>query len=479
MHVDISESKSMWFGESEKCIKKIFSNYRSLCKSCKNFIGKNKLTDEEFLQYYKQLWEATPHLNSNWPTDEEISACREKGKLIFNSNVHELENEIWDNLPSNTHYKVSNLGRIKYDDILIKQEDAPGKEGYLVLVKPDNVAKLNTTSYVYNFVAKTYLGKEDGDGFHIHHINNNGYDCSVKNLILLTPEQHKIVHMDRFLSEEKIRELLKSDRRYNEDKLKLHLTNYKIDKLTTECWVWKKSGRKYGHILPEPRLNLIDVSYKDEFDKFYEDKKEKLHMYFSHLTSSQALCFNLFYPLCINKILYIVDSSCNENTKWNFEHIEENSFEKQKNEKDKTNFDFFMSCDNRKFFFEIKYTEQTFGYVSKVVPNDLHDQKYINYYKDQMEIVAPSVSKEEFFANYQLWRNICHATFGTVYFVCLKDRTNLINDVNEAIKQCTEKYQNKIKILTIDELVKRILKITNNEKLHKHYLEFSEKYLEY
>lgn len=36
MHVDISESKSMWFGESEKCIKKIFSNYRSLCKSCQN-----------------------------------------------------------------------------------------------------------------------------------------------------------------------------------------------------------------------------------------------------------------------------------------------------------------------------------------------------------------------------------------------------------------------------------------------------------
>ena len=36
MHVDISESKSMWFGESEKSIKKIFSNYRSLCKSCKN-----------------------------------------------------------------------------------------------------------------------------------------------------------------------------------------------------------------------------------------------------------------------------------------------------------------------------------------------------------------------------------------------------------------------------------------------------------
>lgn len=35
-HVDISESKSMWFGESEKCIKKIFSDYKALCKSCKD-----------------------------------------------------------------------------------------------------------------------------------------------------------------------------------------------------------------------------------------------------------------------------------------------------------------------------------------------------------------------------------------------------------------------------------------------------------
>ena len=35
-HVDIAESKSMWFGESEKKIKKIFTDYKLLCKSCKN-----------------------------------------------------------------------------------------------------------------------------------------------------------------------------------------------------------------------------------------------------------------------------------------------------------------------------------------------------------------------------------------------------------------------------------------------------------
>ena len=34
VHVDISESKSAWFGESEKRIKKIFTSYRNACEIC-------------------------------------------------------------------------------------------------------------------------------------------------------------------------------------------------------------------------------------------------------------------------------------------------------------------------------------------------------------------------------------------------------------------------------------------------------------
>lgn len=33
-HVDIAETKSMWFGESEKLIKRVFVNYKRLCKTC-------------------------------------------------------------------------------------------------------------------------------------------------------------------------------------------------------------------------------------------------------------------------------------------------------------------------------------------------------------------------------------------------------------------------------------------------------------
>ena len=35
MQVDISQSKSMWFGESEKVVKKIFNDYRDFSKECK------------------------------------------------------------------------------------------------------------------------------------------------------------------------------------------------------------------------------------------------------------------------------------------------------------------------------------------------------------------------------------------------------------------------------------------------------------
>lgn len=42
-HVDISETKSMWFGESEKLIKRVFVNYRNLCTACeRRFLFKIK-----------------------------------------------------------------------------------------------------------------------------------------------------------------------------------------------------------------------------------------------------------------------------------------------------------------------------------------------------------------------------------------------------------------------------------------------------
>jgi AAA+ superfamily predicted ATPase len=67
MKVEISQSKSMWFGESEKIIKRIFSDYKAFAKEC----------------------ELTPILFFN-----EADAIISKRKEIGNSNVGQTENAI-------------------------------------------------------------------------------------------------------------------------------------------------------------------------------------------------------------------------------------------------------------------------------------------------------------------------------------------------------------------------------------------------
>lgn len=97
------------------------------------------------------------------------------------------------------------MGRVKYDDKIVPQDDAE-KTGYLKL----NVDKKNVDHSVpvYKLVAKAFLGKKEGDGYEVHHIDNNGYDNRPENLILLTRTQHNAVHCKEKLSQEELKALL-------------------------------------------------------------------------------------------------------------------------------------------------------------------------------------------------------------------------------------------------------------------------------
>lgn len=107
----------------------------------------------------------------------------------------DLDGEIWKEFPKNPKYLVSNKGRIKYDGKIqpqtheINPKTNEAKWGYLVL-EDKNLRQ----DYIYNFVAFTFLGKIEGDGMHVHHITNDGYDNSVDNLVLLTAVEHSLVH---------------------------------------------------------------------------------------------------------------------------------------------------------------------------------------------------------------------------------------------------------------------------------------------
>lgn len=90
-------------------------------------------------------------------------------------------------------YSVSNKGRVKFNGEFLSQDDEDGKYGYLVL-DPEHTKRVAHSVYVYTLVAYAFLDKKPGDGKHVHHIDNNGYDCRPENLILLDAKQHSYVH---------------------------------------------------------------------------------------------------------------------------------------------------------------------------------------------------------------------------------------------------------------------------------------------
>ena len=120
--------------------------------------------------------------------------------------------------------------------------------------------------------------------------------------------------------------------------------------------------------------------------------------------------------------------------------------------------------------YEVRYSEEAkldLADIYSYVANEFHEPK----------IAKEEISKKEFFDNYQIWRNVCHADSGIVYFVFLGTRQSLKTEVEEIKKKCKPIYQKKIRIKTIEEIVRDCLKIKDDERFHKHYEEFFEKYL--
>ena len=170
-----------------------------------NFTGTYKLTNTEFLNYYDQLWEKTPHKN-NWPSKQEIAEKKQEGVKRYNAEEAVLPGEEWRDLPNDAHYSISTMGRVKYNDTIVQQDDTT-QTGYLKL-DVDKKLNIDHSVNVYTLVAKTFLGKKEGDGYAVHYIDNNGYDNRPENLILLTWEQHNAVHSDEKLSQEALKALL-------------------------------------------------------------------------------------------------------------------------------------------------------------------------------------------------------------------------------------------------------------------------------
>lgn len=246
--------------------------------------------------------------------------------------------------------------------------------------------------------------------------------------------------------------------------------------------------KKLPYILPrienyfKNTKNILSGIRADFLNSNY--KNIKPHIYFNHLNSSQAMCINFFYPLIKNNLLNHVLSRIKINEPINYSEVE---FEKDSNIENigrKTNFDFYIKTKNNKnIYFEIKYTERSFGSAK----NDIqHIKKFNADYLPKLNSVSHINknyhSKDKFFKNYQIMRNILNIDENSyVVIIYLKE--------NEKLRIKCEEVKNKIILkpltshfLDIDwhDMFDWVYKnIHNNKYLVSHSDDFHEKYLAY
>ena len=252
-----------------------------------------------------------------------------------------------------------------------------------------------------------------------------------------------------------------------------HLARYAVERGLRCCGLYR--GRAYCHILfTENKEQKKEVIKKNLLKGVKADMLSNTHTDAHHLNSSQILCYNFFRPL-IDKnsgaTQKLVDClleqgiSIEKGAKCAFEYTDDRDKMEKKRDKP-TEFDFHIIGSDVEVFFEIKYTENSFGSAEK---NDNHKEKYELIYKPLLKN-APCLNHtpgfEEFAKFYQLYRNAVRITNKKKYLVLLYP------EENESVeKQAKEFVENKVKP-EYQENIKRVYWkkiVEENSELYKKY----------
>jgi hypothetical protein len=158
--------------------------------------------------------------------------------------------------------------------------------------------------------------------------------------------------------------------------LKGHLSQYKVSTLKiAENGLWRKK-QPYPHILPFKHRNLnILEPFRPQFWESYRNSAITLHPDFHHLNSSQAMCFNLFFPFISeeNADLQLLTDLFRIN-----EPVSNPRFEFVLDPTEGTNFDFCLQGQEVRYFFELKLTERNFGGCKN---DNEHQMKFEKVYR--------------------------------------------------------------------------------------------------
>lgn len=266
------------------------------------------------------------------------------------------------------------------------------------------------------------------------------------------------------------------------DKACAHLTNYRerILRLPAGVFIYRGRSIPKGHILPREfqRQNILEP-YRDRFFISEEFREIKLHQYFHHLNSSQALCINLFFPLLAEGQHGVLAKALGVPISPTFKSIFE-SLSPVENAKRRTSFDFHLKAEDEDVFVEVKYTEEGFGAATD---DDEHRQKFLQTYapllKASSYLTSPCHDRSFFLKNYQVLRNLVHIS-GNSSVVFLFPRANEVV-AEQALRAresfLTDKGKKRFHIIYLEDIVTNLIELLDRNSLRNYYIEFRDKYL--
>ena len=270
-----------------------------------------------------------------------------------------------------------------------------------------------------------------------------------------------------------------------QERLRSHLVKYKfrvLGVLANGAWKGPRTGAvaEQPHVLPaeHARLNIL-AAYRSRFwSDFDRGEGRALHRDFAHLNSSQAMCFNLFYPLVADRawaatffqgVLGIKDAP------------RALAFEYVVDPEENTHFDFFAQLDSgAKIYFETRLAELGFGTVD-LPPRER--EKLLARYAPRLSglVDARWLEPDAFFRRYQLLRNLAYLDQpGSLLYLVVPRANASLQQALQILPEITAgALQDRVRVLHLEDALERVKPLLRgrDDALKSHYREFRDKYL--
>ncbi len=265
--------------------------------------------------------------------------------------------------------------------------------------------------------------------------------------------------------------------------LEAHLADYKRRRLGVRRsgeFRTKKSVVTRPHILPRDLylLNILEP-IRAEFTLYLARHKHiKLHKYFHHLNSSQALAFNLFFPFLTEggaaaEALLTALGVPGRADEWHFEYVPDKT--------ENTNVDVaWRSRGEAWTLCEVKLSEREFGSAE---PDARHKRKLEQIYEPRLRNVVdrPFLELDAFVAHYQLLRNVSLLTQpGAGQLVVLLPRANESPQaaLREVLGAVSSPLRQRILVSNLEDVLGRLAEDSRlGSRLREHVRQLVEKYV--